>query len=223
MPETEPAAGSASAATRRVPSGGLPSWLLLVAIAAGALALAFAHLPPIFKKLGLFAVAYGSLVGLIGAWLAQFAPVLRRRPWVATAVVCLFALAGQVGVALESYRMQRFDEQVRERADPQQQLARRLLESANEPADAKSKSTLDEFRRSREGPGSSFAEYLRFRVSDIGIRSKWAAVLFWAVEIGLGSLAAGWLFRRRMPTAAGESPTSGPAFDAGIGPAKLDE
>jgi hypothetical protein len=182
--------------------------LLLVTIAAGALALAFAHLPPIFKKLGLLAVAYGLLVGLIGAWLAQFAPSVLRRLWISSAAVCLIALAGQVGTALESYRVQRADEQTRERADPKQVLARRLLESANEPSDARSQSTLEEFRRSREGPGTSFADYLQFRVSSLGLRSKWAGELFWVVELVLGGIAAGWIFRRRTVAPAAPSQTS---------------
>jgi hypothetical protein len=202
--------------------GGLPSWILLLAIAACALALGAAHLPPIFKKLGLFAVAYGLLVGLLGAWLGQVAPGLRVRLRAATALVFVVALAGQIGIAAESYRIERSDRQRRERADPKQVLARRLLESASEPPDAKSQATLDEFRLSYGGPGTSFGDYLQFRVSNIGIQSKRAAALFWGSELVLGGLAASWCFLRSGRGALAGSRAVAELDDAG-GPVKLDE
>lgn len=178
-------------------AGGLFSWIVLLLIAASTLALAAAHLPPIAKKLGLLAVAYGLLMGLMGAWLTQFAPGLRAPRWLGTAVVLLVALAGQIGITAESYRLDRLERERRERSDPKQALARRLLESANEPSDPKSRATLDEFRRSYSTDGASFGEYLQFRVSGIGIQSKRIGALFWGVEIGLGALAASWIFFRR--------------------------
>jgi hypothetical protein len=173
------------------------SWIVLLATATFALALAAAHLPPIFKKLGLFAVAYGLAVGLIGAWLSQFTPRVHARRRLGTAVVFSLALAGQIGIAAESYRIDRSERERRERSDPKQALARRLLESANEPSDPKARATLDEFRSSHSHSGASFSEYLRFRVSGIGVQSKRLAASFWGVEIVLGALAAGWVFFRR--------------------------
>jgi hypothetical protein len=194
---------------RRQPNsvGGFASWILLLALAAGALALAAGHLPPIFKKLGLFAVAYGVVLGLLGAWLTQFAPGLGSRRRFSTIVVVGVAVAGQIAIAAESFRLARADQFVRQRDDPKQLVAKRLLESANEPPDSKSQAAFEEFRRSYSGPGTSFGDYLQFRVSGIGIHSKRAAALFWGIELVLGGLAAGWAHYRRVerPSSAGEA------------------
>jgi hypothetical protein len=163
----------------------------------GGLALGAAHLPPIFKKLGLFAVAYGLLVGLMACWLDQFTGRFREHLGIRAAAVVLLTLLGQVGIAVESFRIDRAEQQRREQADPKQLLARRLLESAAEPPDPKSQATLNEFRREYASTGLSFADYLRFRVSGIGIRSQSVAVVFWGIEVALGGLAAGWSYFRR--------------------------
>ncbi len=188
---------------------GLMSWIVLLAIATGVLALGAAHLPAVAKKLGLFAIAYGLLVGLIGAWLLQFAPGLRGRRKVATAFVVALAVAGEIGIAVESYRIDRTERQRRELADPKQALAHRLLESAQEPDDPKSRATFDEFRRSYAGTSDSFAAYLQFRVSGVGIQSQKLAVTFWVIEVLLGGLTAGWgfLVRTRPEWAADGTPS----------------
>jgi hypothetical protein len=244
-PEPEPAAPTATATSprdrkaNRGSIGGFPSWIVLLGIGACALALASAHLPPIFKKLGLFAVAYGLLVGLAGAWLSQFASGVHTRRRLAAALVFVVAIAGQCGIAAESYRIDRADRERRERADPKQALAHKLLESAEEPTDPKSRATFEEFRRSFSASGSSFVEYLQFRVSGIGIRSRWVVALFWGVEILLGGLAAGWVFFLRTGRVSagsetcqaevdtGRASTGGATpraeLDAAASPAKLEE
>jgi len=197
-PHAGPTEGLITDSDRRPRLGsGVSSWIALLVIATCALALAAAHLPPIFKKLGLFAVAYGLLLGLIGAWLIQFTPKVCKARRLGAAVVFALALAGQIGIALESYRLDRSERERRERSDPKETLARRLLESANEPSDPKSRATFDEFRRSYSKPGASFGEYLQFRVSGIGIQSKRIGALFWGAEIVLGAVAASWVFFRR--------------------------
>jgi hypothetical protein len=206
--------------------------MVLLLIAACALALGAAHLPPITKKLGLFAIAYGLLVGLIAGWLMQFAPRLCAWRRLA-AIVFLVVLAGQWGIAAESYRIDRAERESKERSDPKQALARRLIESANEPSDPKSRAAFEEFRRSYGETGASFGDYLQFRVSGIGIQSKWAAALFWAVEITLGGLAASWLFARQTrqtpsdpnrPAAELDTARCAAAeLDTANGPAKLEE
>jgi hypothetical protein len=196
-------AGAPVVTNVRLASGGWSSWLLLLAIGVAALALGAAHLPPICKKLGLFAVAYGLLVGLLAAWLEPFTGLIRRHFGMRTVAVVLLTLLGQVGIAAESFRIDRGEQQRLERADPKQVLARRLLESAAEPPDAKSQATFDEFRREYAKTGPSFADYLRFRVSGIGIRSQLLAVVFWGTEVALGGLAAGWIYWRRVGKTAG--------------------
>jgi hypothetical protein len=205
----------------RPAGGGMVSWIVLLTITATALAIAFAHFPPDFKKLGLLAVAYGVLAGLAGVWLAPPAARTRFRPWLRTILVVILAVAGQIGIAAESFRLERAEELRLERANPNQLLARRLLESAQEPPDAKSRASLDEFRRTHVRAGDSFGGYLQFRVSNLGIRSKWGAALFWAGEVVLGALAAGWIFSRRSGPRSVGPPAS--AFDATGGSAKLEE
>jgi hypothetical protein len=193
----------------RAAAGGMVSWIVLLTITAAALAIAFAHFPPDFKKLGLLAVAYGVLVGLAGVWLAPPAARVRLRPWLWTILVVILAIAGQIGIAAESFRITRAEEQRLERANPNQLLARRLLESAQEPPDAKSRASLDEFRRTHVRAGDSFGDYLEFRVSNLGIRSKGGPALFWAAEVVLGGLAAGWIFFRRSGARSTGPPASG--------------
>jgi len=179
-------------------AGGLFSWIVLLVIAASGLALVAAHLPPIAKKLGLWAVAYGLLVGLIAAWLTQFALGFRAPRRLGMAIVLLVAIAGQIGIGVESYRLDRSEQERREQSDPKNVLARRLLDSANEPSDPKSRATFDEFRRSFRRPGPSFGDYLQFRVSGIGIQSNWTAALFWGAEVVLGAVAASWIYSRSL-------------------------
>jgi hypothetical protein len=202
---------------------GLLSWLALLAIGTCTLTLAAAHLPPVFKKLGLFAIAYGSLLGLAGAWRSQFAPGLRTRRGLGMAVVFVFALAGQIGIAAESYRIDRTERERRERSDPKRALANRLLESAAEPSDAKSQAALAELRRAYSSPGDSFGDYLQFRVSGIGVRSKRVAAWFWAIELLLGGQAAVWAFCRWSRAPALPARPRAAELDAAGAPAKLEE
>ena len=228
-PDLQPPNGKPAANSERVPvavraaGGGIVSWIVLLTIAAAAFAIAFAHFPPTFKKLGLFAVAYGVLVGLAGVWLAPSAERVRRRPWLWTFLVVILAIAGQIGIAAESFRVERAEEQRLERTNPNQLLARRLLESAREPPDAKSRASLDEFRRNYRRASDSFGDYLQFRVSSLGIQSKGGAAFFWAAEVALGGLAAGWVFWRRSGAWPSALRPSAAAFDATGGAAKLEE
>jgi hypothetical protein len=224
QPQSGPAIGPTPSESRPPSSmGGLVSWIVLLAIAASALALAAAHLPPIFKKLGLFAVAYGVVLGLISAWLKQFTPGLGSRRRLATAVVVVLAVAGDVGIAAESFRIERSKQSARENADPKQLLARKLVESASEPPAGMSQEALEELRRSYGGPGHSFGDYLQYRVSSIGIHSKQAAAGFWGIELILGGLAAGWVFCRNSGGATSPTASRAAELDAARAPAKLEE
>ena len=70
-----------------------------------------------------------------------------------------------------------------------------------------SQATFDEFRRSYGDRGSSFGDFLQFRVSGIGIQSRLGAEVFWGVEIGLGSLAAAWVVFRHFGRARADGMT----------------
>src|SRR4051812_23375463 len=99
---------AASETGRRDPSAALwLAWLVLSALAVGALALVGVHLPASLKKLGLFAIAFGLLAG----WLSNEIRLRLGRPLgrallMSAAVFALIA-AGQVGMAVESARLRR--------------------------------------------------------------------------------------------------------------------
>jgi hypothetical protein len=223
-PQSDPTESAAPGAhpTRYLPVG-LSSWIVLLTIATAALALAAAHLPPVFKKLGLFAIAYGLLVGLIAAWLAPVSLRLHLSRRLGVVLVFVIALSGQIGIAAESYRVDREQRQRLRRADPNQALAQRLLESAAEPTDEKSRATFEDFRHSYGGPPGSFVDYLQFRLSSIGIQSKPVAISLWGVELLLGGVAASWVFARQTRSAADDRTRPAAELDTANGPAKLDE
>ena len=139
-----------------------------------------------------------------------------RRPAkaVGSGVVFLVILCGQVGMAVESHRLYRAAEERALVANPKRAAALRMLQSVRLPDDPKSKQVVNDVRRTIGARGTSFADYLQFRVSELGIQSRPLAQAIWILEIGLGSLAGTWIFRRLAPAARLEA--SGP-------PAKLEE
>jgi hypothetical protein len=128
--------------------------------------------------------------------------------------VLVVILGGQVGTAFESYRVYRGAEERALAANPKRAAVLRMLQSLNLPEDAKSDKTVADVRKTIGANGTSFADYLQFRVSELKIQSRrWATVL-WILEVMLGSLAGTWIFRRLAPAARLEAPDP---------PAKLDE
>jgi hypothetical protein len=189
------------------------SWLVLFLVATAALSLAAVYLPARVKMLGLFAIGHGLVAGWIAARLAtifEFSPSSRRA---AAGVVFLVIAAGQIGMAVESHRLYRAEEQRIVAANPKRLAILRMLQAVKTPDDPKTKQMAADVRKTLGVQDVSFADYLQFRVSDIGVHSHRLAEAIWILEIGLGSLAGTWIFRRLATVPRLEAP--GP-------PAKLD-
>jgi len=191
--------------------------------------------------LGLFAIGHGLLAGWAAARLAlAFDLPAAKAVW--SAVVFAVILGGQVGMAVESHRLDRAAEERAISANPKRAALLRMLESGKFPDDPKSKQIADDARRTIGAQGTSFADYLQFRVSALGIQSRPLAAAIWILEVGLGGLAGmwifGWLTSHRMPTGgrtgwrderdlqagrSGAEIPSSPRLEAGGPPAKLEE
>jgi hypothetical protein len=171
------------------------SWLILFLVGTAAISLVAVYLPPRVKMLGLFAMGHGLLAGWLAARLAaMFIPTASKV--VTSALVFLVILGGQVGMAVESHRVYRAAEERGVAANPKRAAALRLLQSVKLPDDAKSEKMIAETRKTIGANGTSFTDYLQFRVSELGVQSRRLAESIWIVEIVLGSLAGTWIFRR---------------------------
>jgi hypothetical protein len=188
------------------------SWLALFLVGTASISLAAVYLPPRVKMLGLFAVGLGLLAGWLAARLAWVFE-LPAASAIGCGVVFLVILGGQVGMAFESHRLYREAEQRALKEHPKRAAALSLLQSVKLPDDAKSKQTDADLRKTIGVRGTSFADYLQFRVSDLGIESRRGALVIWIVEVALGSLAGSWIFRRLAPAERLDAPEQ---------PAKLD-
>jgi len=205
------------------------SWLVLFLLATAAISLVAVHLPPRVKMLGLFAIGHGLLAGWAAARLAAvFDLTAAKGVW--SAIVFVVILGGQIGMAVESNRLDRVAEERAMAANPKRAALWRMLESGKFPDDPESKQIADDARRTIGARGTSFADYLQFRTSALGIKSRPLAAAIWILEIGLGSLAGTWIFgrltSRRMPTAERTYATELPSslrLEAGSPPAKLEE
>jgi hypothetical protein len=196
------------------PRNGWLSWLLLFVLGTASISLAAVYLPPRVKMLGLFAVGIGLLAGGLAAWLARVFELRSPPSILMTAAAFLVILGGQVGMALESHRVFRTAEERALAANPKRAAVLRMLQSGNLPDDAKSEKMAADVRKTIGTHGTSFTDYLRYRLSELGVQSGRAAWAIWILEIALGSLAGTWIFRRF---------AGAPRLDASVTPAKLDE
>jgi len=218
----EPAPDQPDAAPARRPNDAAParrrndwlSWLVLVLVTTGAISLLAVYLPPRVKMLGLFAIAQGLLAGWVAAWLASAFDLAAASRAAGSVVVFLVLLCGQVGTAVESHRLYQAAEERALVANPKRAAALRMLQSIKLPDNPKSKQVVDDVRHTIGVHGTSFADYLQFRVSDLGIPSRRLALGIWILEVVLGSLAGTWIFRRLAPPIRLEAPGT---------PAKLEE
>jgi hypothetical protein len=188
------------------------SWLVLFVVGTAAISLIVVYLPPRAKMLGLLAIGQGLLAGWLAAWLAAKFDLRSASGMLGLAAVFLIILGGQIGTTFESYRVYRKAEERRMAADPKRALAVRLLQSL--PADAKSQKTQTDVRNTIGATGTSFTDYLQFRLLELKVESRRVATAFWISEVVLGTLAGTWIFRRLAP--AGELEAPDPS-------AKLDE
>jgi hypothetical protein len=201
----------AAAPTRR---NGWFSWLMLFLLATAAISLLAVYLPSRVKMLGLYAIGLGLLAGWLAARLAETFHVTRTKSAVTCAIVFVVIAAGQMGMAVESYRVYRTAEERALAANPKRAAALQMLQSLNLPDDAKSEQAVADVRKTIGTNGTTFVDFLQYRVSQIGIQSRRVATVFWVVELVLGGAAGTWIFRRL---------TLSLRLEASDPPAKLDE
>ena len=217
------------------------SWLVLFLITTAALTLIAVHAPPVAKKLGLFAIAYGLVAGGIAAWLAALLDLRQTAKWPWPAPVFAIVLFGGIGMALEAHRLERVAERQALLADPKRAALIRLQEMAQSSGDAASQKEAAEMWHTVGGGGPSFRDYLERRMTALGPRTQRWAVTIWIVEVLLGAFAGAWMFvrlagqrpltakasdrRGRSLHEAGDSSSDAvPAgLDGGVPPAKLEE
>ncbi len=205
------------------------AWAGLCAISMGAISLAAVYVPPAAKKLVLFAIADGLVLGWVAARLARGLGVGGLPPAGPMTMVFFLSLAAQAGTALESQRLLRAENERALASDRKKLTGLKMLRSAPIPQDPKSRETVESMRRLLEGPGGTFADYLQFRVSEIGIKSRRVAAAIWTVEMVLGGLAAAWIFRRALydpppssHAAQSHTPSAGGRLDEGGPPVNLE-
>ncbi len=151
------------------------------------LSMAAAYAPAAVRKIGLFSIVFGIVVGWgLGQLHRQYDLVGRTIVTIATA---LLIIAGLVNVAIQSHQQLRAERRNLRADNDQQRLALQLL-AGSEGEDSATTALL----RSQYDP--SFADYLANRFSALGEWPLRWAVLAWLLEIGLAVAVGIWTVRR---------------------------
>lgn len=169
-------------------------WIALCVVATAAISLVAVHLPGRVKMLGLFAIGYGLLIAWTAFRLQSTFDLSRISRRLCIATVCVLIIAGQAGLALESWRVQRAAEQRKIAADTKRTTALAMIEMASSAGDEKSRAAAAEARQTIGGNVRTFPGYLRYRVSELGANAERAAWAIWLGEIVLSTAAGAWLF-----------------------------
>lgn len=165
---------------------------LLTSIAGAVVLTAFAAWSsPTFRKLGLFSLAYGLCVGGIVGWSArEFG--LKRVPAIVLAVA--LTMTGFAVIASKGYHEYRTEVTAAARVEPDQAMARNIIEAAAEH-DPQFAAQLEKERKAKE---LSFGDYLALRVRPLGEWSQPWPVVFWGAEVLLATLCGAFLVSRQM-------------------------
>lgn len=187
---------------------GLVRWFVMSALGLTVLTLTAAHAPARIKLIGLFVVGYGLAAGAGLGALARISGVQRRRliVWLATA----FIAAGEVGMAVEAHRLYAAHVQRNVEGDKNVLTMARLFREGSLPDDPQQRAQYEQMqqtvrkaadlRRREQEKQSSFAGYLRHRISPLGSwPDPWPAV-FWLAEVLLGTAAGTWIMSRMTRT-----------------------
>ena len=173
----------------------LSRWLAAGAVFLTAWTLVCAHAPSRIKLIGLFALAYGLLAGLVLKHLARLAGL--RPSWQLPALTFVLVAAGQVGLALESHRLYAAEVQRNIESDKSRAALALMLQTSEPPADPESRALFDDMRQTLGAPSQTrFADYLQHRLSSLGNwPAPWPEVI-WCLEIAASAAAAAWLASR---------------------------
>ena len=122
----------------RATSGGWLAWIGLCVVATATISIVAVHLPGRVKMVGLFAIGYGLLTGWIAFRLTSTFDLSRIPRRSCIAMACALILVGQVGLGLESWRVQRTAERRKIAADTKRTTALAMIEMASASGDEKS-------------------------------------------------------------------------------------
>lgn len=201
MSDTPPASDVESVAAGTARRGNALRWAGSVLVAGLGLSVFAPQLPAGWKRLGLMYAGLGALIGGLAGWLATrrqpplvaspdegtLIPRPRRMLW----LVLLLTLAGLINTAVLSARQYRTTVAANILKDPNAVAYRELLRkgAANNAEAPAQLETLDR----RMAPG--FREYLAFRFSQLSRRPSPFPELLWGVELALGLLTSGVVYR----------------------------
>lgn len=184
------------------PKSRVPSALLTSVVGVSVVTAFAAWSPPSFRKLVLFAVAYGLCVGGIAIWSAkEFG--LNRLPAIVLTVA--LTMAGLGMIAWRGYHEYWVEVAAAAKADADQAMARNIIEAAAEH-DPQLAAQLAVEGETRE---LNFADYLAHRVKPLGEWSQPWPIVFWGAEVLLASACSAFLVssQLRSPTTLTEEQT----------------
>lgn len=159
------------------------SWsgfVILLALSVVAATILFAHAPARIRLIGLFAVAYGAVVGYLAAQFAKRTGLPCSS--MAVALTFLAILVGQIGVAVESYRLAHRETLF----TPEHAAANAMLSAAEPPENPRSRKLLEDMQATL-GRGQNFSNYLGHRVAALGAWTRPWPEIFWVLEMLLAS------------------------------------
>lgn len=161
-------------------------WLIGCLLVAVILSLVTTYVPAPLKKIGLYFVLCGGLMGWLTAFIGRECSIVSRKALRTAGFV--FALASLLNLSWLSSRALLKESEAALEKSPEAKLARTFSEQPNGDPQ-----TRESFRR-RYQPG--FVDYLQVRVSPLGDWSAPWPVVFWGMELLAGSLCGAWMAAR---------------------------
>lgn len=156
-------------------------WIAVALVGLTAVTLGAAHAPGRVRLLGLFAVAFGAACGW-GLARAALAMETARGRWAGPVMVAVLIASAEIGLTLESWRLYIADRRREYFEDSAKKIPKPLQEAA-----------MRELRPIFERE-TRLEAYLLHRVKNLG---EWASpwpMVFWLVEVLLGTAAGTAVF-----------------------------
>jgi len=154
------------------------------------LSLGFAHAPQPFRRLGLSYAVFGIVCGLAMKW---FATEQQVRFSLGLAVVAvLIVTGGGIHIGVQSYMKLQEVRAEELRKDPKQLAMLNMMKNIG------GEKVVEEYEQRRRGLQPEFADYLSFRVSQLGEWNPPWPLVFWIGEIFIAAaIAGGLIFQAR--------------------------
>lgn len=161
------------------------TWLLVSAILVFILSLGFAHAPQPFRRLGLSYAVFGIVCGLAMKWFATEQQV--RFSLSLALVAALLVAGGGIHIGAQSYMKLKAVRAEELRQDPEQLAMLNMMKNIG------GEKVAGEYEQRRRTLQPEFADYLSFRVSQLGEWNHPWPLAFWIGEVFTASLITGGL------------------------------